>query len=899
MRRLGLYARPAFAVIAVFVLAISVLGQAPAGQTPPAQASGATAQAGQGAAGGFGGMGAGRGRGAQAVTGPWSDKTLSPDRRADLVLEQMTLDEKISLLHGGPGGMGGGAALTDGRQSNGGAGWVPGIARFGMPDINMADSAVGVTRGSAQSRYSTLLPSSLGAAANWNSDLALLYGQVIGRELRDQGYNMSIGGGVNLTREPRNGRNFEYAGEDPILAGTTVGLLMKGVQSQQVMGDLKHYALNDQENGRNTANVLIDKRSMRESDLLAFQIAHKISDAAGFMCSYNLVNGDWACENDYLLNQVLKKDLGFKGWVLSDWGGTHSAKKAIMAGLDQEQPGSGFFGDTLKQAVQSGEVPISKINDSVHRILRSMFATGVWDNPPTQRRVVDVFKGLEDAQKIEEESIVVLKNAANQLPLNAAATRSIAVIGGHADVGVPSGGGSAQVNAPGGNAVPPAPAQAGQGGGGGGMFGMGGRGSEYFPSAPLKFIKAKVPNAKVAYNEGSDPAAAAALAKTSQVAIVFVTQPMSEGSDAATLSLPNKQDDLVSAVAAANPHTIVVLETGGPITMPWADKVSGILSAWFPGIGGGPAIANVLFGDVNPSGKLPVTFAKADADLPHPTIASPAARGGAGAPGVAPGAAPGAGRGAAAGANLTPEQQQQAMQQQQLTQAQQAVTQALQQASTATDALLAAQQRLTQAQRQLAQAAPAAGGSPTTAMEAATKAIQAALAALQAAQPAPAAGRGGMGGRGGGTPFDVKYDEGLKVGYKWYDAENKTPLFPFGFGLSYTTYAYSNLKANVSGHNLTVSFDVKNTGKRAGKEIAQVYLSLPSSTNEPPKRLIGWQKVELAPGESKTVTLTIDPLYISIFNEASDSFQVTAGAYRVMAGPSSRNLPLTQTVTIN
>ena len=298
---------------------------------------------------------------------------------------------------------------------------------------------------------------------------------MIGRELRDQGYNMSIGGGVNITREPRNGRNFEYAGEDPILAGTTVGMLMKGVQSEQVMGDIKHYALNDQETGRNIGNVILDQRSMRESDLLAFQIAYRISDAAGFMCSYNKVNGDWACENDYLLNRVLKKDFGFKGWVMSDWGGTHSTTKAILAGLDQEQPGSGFFGDPLKKAVEDRDIPMARIDDAVHRILRSMFAVGAFDNPPNQRRVVDVFQGLEDAQKIAEESIVLLKNAGNQLPLSAA-IKSIAVIGSHADVGVLSGGGSAQVDPPGGNAVPPPPPPPGQQAAGRGGFGFAGRG---------------------------------------------------------------------------------------------------------------------------------------------------------------------------------------------------------------------------------------------------------------------------------------------------------------------------------------------------------------------------------------------------------------------------------------
>ena len=756
----------------------------------------------------------GRGGATPAPTGPWSDKSLSPDQRADLLIGQMTLDEKIQLLHGsgGKGGRGAAAPASVSR-SNGGAGFVPGIERLGIPDVNMADAAVGVTRGAAQSRYSTLLPSSLGAAASWNADLALLYGQVIGRELRDQGYNMSIGGGVNITREPRNGRNFEYAGEDPILAGVTVGSLMKGVQSQHIMGDLKHYALNDQETGRNIGNAQLDERSMRESDLLAFQIAYRISDAAGVMCGYNKVNGDWDCENDYLLNHVLKKAIGFKGWVMSDWGGTHTTTKAILAGLDQEQPGSGFFGDALKKAVESGEVPVARVNDAVHRVLRSLFAVGAWDNPPNERRVVDVFKGLEDAQKIAEESIVLLKNAGGQLPLSAAAVKSIAVIGSHADVGVLSGGGSAQVNSPGGNAVAPPPAadqQAGRGGGGR-------RGAPtYFPSSPLKYIRAKAPGAKVEYSDGADPAAAAALAKASQVAIVFVNQPMSEGRDAATLTLPDNQDALVSAVAAANPHTIVVAETGGPVAMPWAGQVSGILEAWFPGIGGGPAIANILFGDVNPSAKLPVTFAKSDSDLPHLQI-----------PGINLQPQPAAGRGGAG----TP-------------------------------------------------AGPTPGGTP-------------------AAGAPPAAAPGGGGGRGALPPFDVPYTEKLEVGYKWFDAQNKEPMFAFGQGLSYTTFAYSALQAKATGQSVTVSFSVKNTGKRAGKEIAEVYATLPASAGEPPKRLIGWQKVDLAANESKTVSIMIDPLYLSVFSEGKGSFEVVGGDYKIWVGGSSRTLPLSQAVQIS
>ena len=237
---------------------------------------------------------------------PWMNTSLDPDTRADLVIHAMSLDEKIQLVHGA-GGVGyvlSGATLPPGH--NLGAGYVSGIPRLHLPDINLADSALGVRMGSLQSRYSTLLPSVLGMGASWDTSIAYLYGSVIGRELRDQGYNMSIGGGINLIREPRNGRNFEYSSEDPILAGVMVGELVRGLQSNHIMGDLKHYALNDQETDRDTLNAVLDPRALRETDLLAFQIAIGIAQPAGVMCSYNRVNSDYACENDYLLNQTLK-----------------------------------------------------------------------------------------------------------------------------------------------------------------------------------------------------------------------------------------------------------------------------------------------------------------------------------------------------------------------------------------------------------------------------------------------------------------------------------------------------------------------------------------------------------------------------------------------------------------
>ena len=457
---------------------------------------------------------------AAQATRPWMDASLSPDARADLVIKELTLDEKIQLVHGiGWGPLKAGHPVPP--DNNGGAGEILGIPRLGIPSVQQADSAVGIRMAAPQSRYATLLPSVLAAASSWDPEAAQLYGDVIGRELRAQGYNQSIGGGVNLARDPRNGRLFEYAGEDPLLAGVTVGHLIRGVQGNQVMGDIKHYAFNDQETGRTVVDVHIPHRAARESDLLAFEIGIRIGRPSSVMCSYNKVNGDWACENDWLMNHVLKGAWHFPGFVVSDWDGTHSTNKAAMAGLDVQMPGDEYFGEALKQAVSAGRVPPSRLDDMVHRLLRSMFAAGVVDHPPAPRSVVDPFRGLEDARHIAEESIVLLKNDGT-LPLNGAAIHSIAVIGAHADVGILSGGGSAQVDAPGGNAISPAlPTQWGK--------------AVYFPSAPLRYIQEHAPGAAVQFDPGTNLGKAAALAKTADIAVVFADQYMSESGDSSNL----------------------------------------------------------------------------------------------------------------------------------------------------------------------------------------------------------------------------------------------------------------------------------------------------------------------------------------------------------------------------
>jgi beta-glucosidase len=702
----------------------------------------------------------------QTPKGPWMNTSLTPDERAALVLKQMTLDEKISLLHGN-GMPGWGAPRPNAYLGNGGAGFVLGIPRLGIPFIQMSDAAYGVRSSGENGRYSTALPSNIAAAASWDPEAACEYGALIGRELRAQGYNMTLGGGVNVTREPRNGRTFEYQGEDPVLAGTLVGNRIKCEQGQHVIGDIKHYAVNDQESGRNEVDSIIGKRAMRESDLLAFEIGIQVGDPAAVMCSYNAVNGDFACENKYLLTDVLKTDWRFKGFVVSDWGGTHSTVKASSAGLDNEEPEDRFFGDKLKDAVQAGKISVPELDDHVRRVLRSEFASGIVDHP-VQKSVVDVEGGFETSRRIAEQSIVLLKNENGILPLDREKLHSIAIIGPHADMGMISGGGSAQVDPPG---RPPAKWQE----------------HVWFPTSPLKSVSARARAAHVQFDPGADPASAAALAKQSDVAIVFVYQWTSEGIDLRNLSLPDQQDALIEQVAAANPHTIVVLETGTAVTMPWIAKVSGILEAWYAGSKGADALANVLFGDVNPSAKLPMTFPRSEADLPHPQLVTPP---------------------------------------------------------------------------------PGAQG-------------EAAVMRTGEAKPT----------------FSVHYDEGLKVGYKWYDAENKPVLFPFGYGLSYSTYSYSGLKVT-AGKKTSVGFVVKNTGNCAGAEIAEIYAALPANAGEPPKRLVGWSKVHLNAGESRQVSVDIDPKYLSVYDEAQDGWKLVPGSYKFMVGGSSQDLPLHEEVSL-
>src|SRR3954452_6885154 len=477
---------------------------------------------------------------------PWMNRSLSPDARASLVVNQLTQDEKLNLVFGW--------FATDADWKNnfkapaagryGSAGYIPGISRLGIPPQWQTDAGVGVaTQGAAPTkRERTALPSGIATAATWNPDIGFKGGHMIGSQARASGFNVMLAGGVNLARDPRNGRNFEYGGEDPLLAGTIVGSEIAVIQSNLIISTTKHYALNDLETGRKGHDALIDRSAARMSDLLAFQFAIERGDPGSVMCSYNKVNGDFACENDWLLNQVLKGDFGFRGFVMSDWGAVHSTKKAVVNGLDQQSgwpfDDKPYLGSLLKAAVEAGTIPKARVDDMARRVVRSLYASGAADDPVHEGTQIDYAADEAVSQSDAEQAIVLLKNDGNLLPLGPEGRR-IAVIGGYADKGVLAGGGSSLVYPRGGNAVPvleptgwPGPVM-------------------YFPSSPMAEIKRQAPNATIRFASGADPAEAAALARDSDVVIVFATQWSSESIDV-PMALDQNQDALIAAVAAAN-----------------------------------------------------------------------------------------------------------------------------------------------------------------------------------------------------------------------------------------------------------------------------------------------------------------------------------------------------------
>ena len=578
---------------------------------------------------------------------------------------------------------------------------------------------------------------------------------------------------MNLTRDLRNGRNFEYYGEDPWHSAIMAAEQVNGIQSQQVISTLKHYTLNANETNRHWLDAIIDPAAHRESDLLAFQIAIERSQPGSIMSGYNKVNGEYVGGSHHLLNEVLKGAWGYKGYVMSDWGATPEWQFALH-GLDQESgaqadkmmwklPIEPFVGP-LRQAYKDGKFPKARLSDMVQRILRSAYAVGIdtWKAAPA----VDLAKHNQIALDVARQGIVLLKND-GALPLALDKPLKIAVIGGYAQQGVISGTGS--------GAVVPVGGFAGQMKiGGAGVMGRH-RNLFLFAPSPLEELQKALPKAAIDFDPGYTPAEAALTAKRSDLVIAFGIRVEGEGFDLPDFSLPWGQDAVIDAVGSANPNTIVVLETGNPASMPWRDKVKGIVQAWFPGQAGGRAIAEILTGKVNPSGRLPLTFPADLAQTPRPELSGL--------------------------------------------------------------------------------------GTPW------------------------------------GTPVTIRYDEGAEVGYRWYARKKHKPLFPFGYGLSYTTFDYTDFRVS-GGETITATLTVTNTGKVAGADVPQVYLT--EAPDGARLRLLGFERVELKPGESKTVTLQADPRLLARFDGPNGlgQWRIAEGTYRVALGKSAGDVARTAEVTL-
>lgn len=706
-----------------------------------------------------------------------TEQTKAAEERAVAIVDAMTLDEQISLTKS----MSGGSLLDLGiplpsfipeamRQPKpegaiGTAGFVPAVDRVGFPALHLGDASLGVADIGylRPGQESTALPATLSLAATFDPAMAREAGRLIGAEAFAKGINVMLAGGVNLARELRNGRNFEYLGEDPLLAGILVGEQIAGIQGRHVASTIKHYTLNPQESGRFVYDARIDEAALRESDLLAFEIGIKRGKPASIMCAYNKVGGTYACENEFLMREVLKGDWQYAGWVMSDWGAVHSLKPSIDAGLDQQSPQDKDFFAGLPAAVKAGEIAPARVRDMALRIVRSMVRVGALDHRAAPGGAIDREAHSARAQAMAEAGMVLLKND-GILPL-AATAKSIAVIGRHADKGVPIGGGSSQVipwggvyrDAPGANPLSALLAPS------------------YGLSSPLKALQAALPGTAIRFDDGSDAARAAEAAKKADLVVVYAVKPEMEGIDHADFSLPYDQDALIGTVAAANPKTVVVLQTGNPVAMPWLDRVGAVLEAWFPGQRGGEAMAAILTGKSAPQGRLPISFPASADQLPQKTVA---------------GYDPAKQRPLGIGVHY--------------------------------------------------------------------------------------------------DPFPIDYVEGSDIGYRWFERTGAKPLFPFGYGLTYTNFGYGDLEFR-GGKGLSVKARITNRGAREGTEVAQLYVAPPGRTH----RLAGWAKVSLKPGESREVTIEADPWLLFSYDATAKRWERPRGEYRFFVGKSAGEPVLT------
>ncbi len=845
---------------------------------------------------------------------PWLNTSLSADERATLLLTHITLEEKIGMVHG---------------KSNE-AYAMPAIARLGIPALTMTDGPAGINEGKA-----TSLPAPIGLAATWDLAVAEQYGELLATEAQATGHNVFLAPCLDLARVPAYGRLFEAFGEDPILTGQMAVRSIQSVQRHHIVATAKHYNVNTQDENRFEVDAQVDERTLQEIYTLPFAMAVQDGQVGAAMGAFNKVNGVYCCENHHLLTEILKQQVGFTGWVMSDYEATHSTVEAANAGLDEEMPKGIFFGEQLLEAIETGQVSIDTLDDKVRRILRTMFACGLFEHL-VQVGPLPIEEDGKQAREIAGKAIVLLKNTGGLLPLSSQEVHSIAVIGGDADNNIAGGGsslvkptylvsmlegirrrvgegvrvqyaegvdpGSAVDLLPGPPLVPSSvltPASS--------SSEVHGLHAEYwtntrfegepelvrtdrqvalnlgffnytiFNASSLKtpeefnnaisvrwtgsltapvtgeytlslthlgtarlyldgqlliddpgitletqwvtlHLVADQPHAlridyaadrleqytpvpgeistsgligskvRLGWEHPADmvpPAMqeAAALAARSDVAVVVVRDYRNEHADLPSLTLSNEQDLLVQTLVAANPRTIVVLATGGPVLLPWIDQVPAVLASWYGGQEQGNALADVLFGDVNPSCKLPVTFPRSDQGTP-------------------------------------------------------------------------------------------------------------------VSEPSQYAGR---------DDFIAHFSEGLAVGYRGYDQFGIEPLFPFGYGLSYTSFAYDRLHVEPETTDGTrpiqVNFTLSNTGTHAGAEVAQIYLGLPASTGEPPRRLVGWAKVELEPGETREVTVTLDPKAtshpLSYWNVETNGWEIASGDYQVYVGASSRDIRLTGTLRVD
>jgi beta-glucosidase len=714
----------------------------------------------------------------------YKNPALPADQRVHDLLKRMTLEEKATMLSG--------------------SGWMESapIPRLGIPAIKMADGPMGVRSWAGSSAITnasanpvrvetTSFPSGVAMASTWDTALVQREGQAIAQEVKALGRDMILGPTVNINRVPLWGRNFEGYGEDPYLSGQLGVAYIRGVQGEGVIPSVKHFDANNEEFERHRLDEKIDERTLHEIYLPAFKAAVQQADVWTVMSAYEKVNGQYCAENPYLLTDVLKKEFGFKGFVISDWGSTYSTAPTVNAGMDLEMPGgppakamlksprtimSGNSGlwleaDKVLADVKAGKITEATIDDNVGRILRVILVSGLMDHPHTATGEVDTPAQQAIARQGETEGIVLLKNQGSLLPLDASKIHAIAVIGPNALVARTGGGGSSLVR-------------------------------PKYAISPLQGIQKRAGSAVQIISalgvgmEGEDPAhdtpearatdlkEATEAASKADVAIVVVgryNKNESEGFDVKTMDLPAGQDELIAAVEKANPHTVVVLNTGDPVTMTkWLDTTPALLDMWYGGQEGGNALAAILFGDANPSGKLTVSLPKKFEDSP-------------------------------------------------------------------------------------------------------------------AAKTYP------------GENLHTEYAEGIYVGYRFYDTKNVEPQFPFGFGLSYTKFEYTDLKVvsrlesagKTPVEQVTATLKVRNTGQRAGAEVVQLYVhDGHAKIDRPEHELKAFSRVDLKPGETKTVALQLNRSAFEYWSPQTKEWTLDPGTFEIQVGASSRDIRLKAPIEI-